>query len=53
MHGTLEKLRSVSAGTLSDSVITIHGLKGTSAGIGAETTREAAQRTMNIGRKVL
>jgi PAS domain S-box-containing protein len=40
--GTLEKLRSVSADTLSDYVISVHGLKGTSAGIGAEEIRTAA-----------
>jgi HPt (histidine-containing phosphotransfer) domain-containing protein len=38
----LDKLRTVSAETLSDYVITVHGLKGTSAGIGAEAIREAA-----------
>jgi PAS domain S-box-containing protein len=40
--GVLDKMRNVSAETLSDYVITVHGLKGTSAGIGAETIREAA-----------
>jgi CheY-like chemotaxis protein len=40
--GVLEKLRSVTAETLSDYVITVHGLKGTSAGIGAEEIRAAA-----------
>jgi PAS domain S-box-containing protein len=40
--GVLDKLRTVSAETLPDYVITIHGLKGTSAGIGAEAIREAA-----------
>jgi PAS domain S-box-containing protein len=38
----LAKLRTVSAENLSDYVITVHGLKGTSAGIGAEEIREAA-----------
>jgi PAS domain S-box-containing protein len=40
--GVLDKLRAVSAETLSAYVITVHGLKGTSAGIGAEAIREAA-----------
>jgi PAS domain S-box-containing protein len=40
--GTLSKLKAVTKETLSDYVITVHGLKGTSAGIGAETVREAA-----------
>jgi PAS domain S-box-containing protein len=40
--GTLIKLKTVTKETLSDYVITVHGLKGTSAGIGAETIREAA-----------
>jgi PAS domain S-box-containing protein len=39
---TLEKLRSVSSETLSDYVISVHGLKGTSAGIGAEVIRAQA-----------
>jgi PAS domain S-box-containing protein len=40
--GVLDKLRTVSAQNLHDYVITVHGLKGTSAGIGAEAIREAA-----------
>ncbi|MDR2730252.1 MAG: Hpt domain-containing protein, partial [Treponema sp.] len=40
--GILDKLRNVSAQTLPAYVITVHGLKGTSAGIGAEAIREAA-----------
>jgi CheY-like chemotaxis protein len=40
--GTLKKLKAVSADNLSDYVITVHGLKGTSAGIGAEKIRAAA-----------
>jgi HPt (histidine-containing phosphotransfer) domain-containing protein len=39
---TLEKLRTVSGETLPAYVITVHGLKGTSANIGAEAIREAA-----------
>jgi signal transduction histidine kinase/HPt (histidine-containing phosphotransfer) domain-containing protein len=40
--GVLEKLRNVSKETLPAYVISVHGLKGTSAGIGAEGVREAA-----------
>jgi signal transduction histidine kinase/HPt (histidine-containing phosphotransfer) domain-containing protein len=40
--GVLEKLRNVTADTLPAYVISVHGLKGTSAGIGAEAVREAA-----------
>jgi PAS domain S-box-containing protein len=40
--GVLEKLRNVSAENLPGYVITVHGLKGTSAGIGAEKIRETA-----------
>jgi PAS domain S-box-containing protein len=40
--GILNKLSSVSRETLHEYVITVHGLKGTSAGIGAEEIREAA-----------
>jgi HPt (histidine-containing phosphotransfer) domain-containing protein len=39
---SLEKLLAVTPETLDDYVIAIHGVKGTSASIGAETTREAA-----------
>jgi CheY-like chemotaxis protein len=38
----LNKMRNVSEKTLSDYVISVHGLKGTSAGIGAQSLREAA-----------
>jgi len=48
--GALEKLRSVSAENLSDYVITVHGLKGTSAGIGAETVRAQALELENLSR---
>ncbi|MDR2702389.1 MAG: Hpt domain-containing protein, partial [Spirochaetaceae bacterium] len=40
--GILDKMRTVSSPTLPGYVITVHGLKGTSAGIGAEELREAA-----------
>jgi signal transduction histidine kinase/CheY-like chemotaxis protein len=46
----LEKLRTVSAETLPDYVITVHGLKGTSAGIGAEAVREEALNLENLSR---
>jgi len=39
---TLAKLKAVTKETLGDYVITVHGLKGTSAGIGAEAIRETA-----------
>jgi PAS domain S-box-containing protein len=48
--GALEKLRSVSAHNLSDYVITVHGLKGTSAGIGAEEIRAEALELENKSR---
>jgi PAS domain S-box-containing protein len=48
--GTLEKLRKVSVETLSDYVITVHGLKGTSAGIGAEEIRAQALELENLSR---
>jgi len=48
--GILDKLRSVSAETLPDYVINVHGLKGTSAGIGAEAVREAALELENKSR---
>jgi len=38
----LNKMRSVSAENLSEYVITVHGLKGTSAGIGAKTICDEA-----------
>jgi PAS domain S-box-containing protein len=46
----LNKLGSVSAQNLSDYVITVHGLKGTSAGIGAEQIRAAALELENKSR---
>ncbi|MDR2942852.1 MAG: PAS domain-containing protein [Treponema sp.] len=39
----LEKMRTVSGETLPSYVVTVHGLKGTSAGIGAEEIRFSAQ----------
>jgi len=48
--GVLDKLRSVTAENLSDYVITVHGLKGASAGIGAEEVREAALELENKSR---
>jgi HPt (histidine-containing phosphotransfer) domain-containing protein len=38
----LDKMRVVTAENLADYTITVHGLKGTSAGIGAERIREEA-----------
>jgi HPt (histidine-containing phosphotransfer) domain-containing protein len=37
---SLDKLRNVTAETLSDYAITVHGVKGTSANIGAEEIRQ-------------
>jgi PAS domain S-box-containing protein len=48
--GILDKLRSVSAESLPNYVISVHGMKGTSAGIGAEIVREAALELENISR---
>jgi CheY-like chemotaxis protein len=48
--GILDKLRLVSAENLPAYVITVHGLKGTSAGIGAEGIREAALELENKSR---
>jgi signal transduction histidine kinase/GAF domain-containing protein/DNA-binding NarL/FixJ family response regulator/HPt (histidine-containing phosphotransfer) domain-containing protein len=48
--GALEKLRNVSAENLQSYVITVHGLKGTSAGIGAEEIRAAALELENLSR---
>jgi len=39
---SLDKIRTVTHESLKEYAITIHGLKGTSASIGAETIREAA-----------
>jgi HPt (histidine-containing phosphotransfer) domain-containing protein len=46
----LDKLRTVSEETLADYVIAVHGLKGTSANIGAEMTREVAMRLEKLSR---
>ena len=46
----LKKLKAVTKETLPDYVITVHGLKGTSAGIGAETIREEALNLENLSR---
>jgi HPt (histidine-containing phosphotransfer) domain-containing protein len=48
--GVLDKLRNVSVETLPAYVISVHGLKGTSAGIGAEKIREAAMELEAISR---
>ena len=41
---TLDKIRNVSAETLADYTACVHGVKGTSATIGAEETRKAAAK---------
>jgi HPt (histidine-containing phosphotransfer) domain-containing protein len=46
----LSKLKTVSKDTLTSYVIAVHGLKGTSAGIGAESIREAALNLENLAR---
>jgi len=46
----LDKLRSVSAENLRDYVITVHGLKGTSAALGAEHIRALALELENLSR---
>ncbi len=46
----LKKLKTVSKATLSDYVIRVHGLKGTSAGIGAEEIRAKALKLENLAR---
>jgi signal transduction histidine kinase/DNA-binding response OmpR family regulator/HPt (histidine-containing phosphotransfer) domain-containing protein len=48
--GVLEKLRLVSADNLPGYVITVHGLKGTSAGIGAEQIQAEAMELENLSR---
>jgi PAS domain S-box-containing protein len=48
--GNLSKLRTVSKETLPDYVIAVHGLKGTSAGIGAEEIRAEALNLENLSR---
>jgi signal transduction histidine kinase/CheY-like chemotaxis protein len=47
---TLEKLKNVTAENLPGYVIAVHGLKGTSAGIGAEDIREQALQLENLSR---
>jgi CheY-like chemotaxis protein len=47
---TLEKLKNVTKGNLPDYVIAVHGLKGTSAGIGAEEVRAQALELENLSR---
>ncbi|MDR2716955.1 MAG: PAS domain-containing protein [Treponema sp.] len=48
--GVLNGLRVISRETLSDYVISVHGLKGACAGIGAETIREAALNLETMSR---
>ena len=48
--GILDKLGTVSAETLPDYVITVHGLKGTSAGICAEAVQKAALELETMSR---
>jgi len=46
----LNKIKKVTNETLPDYVITVHGIKGTSAGIGAEDIREQALTLENLSR---
>jgi len=48
---TLNKLRTVSKETLHDYVVSVHGLKSTNAGIGAEAIREQALVLENLSRE--
>jgi len=48
--GILDKLRNVSAETLPDYVITVHGLKGTSAGICADAVQKTALELETMSR---
>jgi len=47
---TLEKLKNVTEENLPSYVISVHGLKGTSAGIGAEDVRAQALELENMSR---
>jgi PAS domain S-box-containing protein len=47
---TLEKLKNVTAENLQSYIITVHGLKGTSAGIGVEEIRAQALELENLSR---
>ena len=44
----LNRLRNVSAATLSDYAITVHGVKGTSTTIGAEEIRKTAMKLESL-----
>jgi PAS domain S-box-containing protein len=46
----LERLKNISKETLPDYVIAVHGLKGTSAGIGAQEIRESAAKLEAMSR---
>ena len=46
----LDKLRKVSAETLPDYAVTVHGVKGTSANIGAEETRKTALKMETLAK---
>jgi len=48
--GILDKLRNVSEETLPDYVVTVHGLKSVSGGIGAESIRGAAMKLETLSR---
>ncbi|MCL2008399.1 MAG: Hpt domain-containing protein [Treponema sp.] len=46
----LDRLRSVSAETLADYAANVHGVKGTSANIGAEELRKAALKQEGLAK---
>jgi CheY-like chemotaxis protein len=48
--GILNKLKAVTPETLPDYIITVHGLKGTSAGIGAQAISDAALNLETLAR---
>jgi PAS domain S-box-containing protein len=48
--GVIERLKTVSEETLPDYVIAVHGLKGTSAGIGAQTLQRSAAKLETLSR---
>ena len=46
----LEKIRNVSAETLRDYLVNVHGVKSTSASIGAEETRKEAMQLETLAK---
>ena len=48
--GALEKIRNVSKETLKDYAVSVHGVKSTSAAIGAEETRKVAKQLEDMAK---